>query len=170
MVTRRRFIQAGVAGTLVLAAAGAWLGQRAARRSEGWPRLDDTARGLVAALAPVLLAGALPQRGREAAIGELVGRVEQAIGRLGAAAQRELLELFTLLGFAPARIVLAGVMSPWPQADPRQVARFLERLRGSRLASLQSGYHALHDLVIGSWYAGEQAWAAIGYPGPPELE
>lgn len=169
MVTRRQFIQAGVAGTLALAAAGAWLWPRAARVPHGRLRLDDTARGLVGALAPVLLAGALPQRGREAAIGVLVDRVEQAIGMLGAPAQRELLGLFALLGFAPVRIAAAGVLSPWPQADPGQVVRFLERLRGSRLASLQSGYHALHDLVIGSWYAGKPAWAAIGYPGPPEV-
>ncbi len=47
---------------------------------------------------------------------------------------------------------------------------FLERWRWSRIALLQSGYFALHDLVLGAWYANESAWGMLGYAGPPNVE
>jgi hypothetical protein len=31
---------------------------------------------------------------------------------------------------------------------------------------LQTAYHALHDLVLGAWYADPSSWTAVGYPGP----
>jgi hypothetical protein len=31
------------------------------------------------------------------------------------------------------------------------------------------GYQAMHDLVLGSWYADASSWDAIGYPGPTKL-
>jgi hypothetical protein len=31
---------------------------------------------------------------------------------------------------------------------------------------LRSAYQALHDLVLGAWYANPANWDAIGYPGP----
>lgn len=36
-----------------------------------------------------------------------------------------------------------------------------------RFDLLKSGYAALHDLILGTWYAQPESWAAIGYPGPP---
>jgi len=35
-----------------------------------------------------------------------------------------------------------------------------------RFALLRIAYHALHDLVLGAWYAQPSNWVAIGYPGP----
>ena len=29
---------------------------------------------------------------------------------------------------------------------------------------------AVHDLVLGAWYAQPESWEAIGYPGPPEVK
>jgi hypothetical protein len=46
------------------------------------------------------------------------------------------------------------------------VADFLQSWRKHRLAMPQTAYLALHDLVLGSWYADPSSWAAIGYPGP----
>jgi hypothetical protein len=54
----------------------------------------------------------------------------------------------------------------WSQATQEDVAAFLSHWRVHRLALLQSAYHALHDLVIGGWYADESTWESIGYPGP----
>jgi hypothetical protein len=31
------------------------------------------------------------------------------------------------------------------------------------------GYHALHDLVAGAYYADESTWAYTGYTGPIKL-
>ncbi|GAB4167648.1 MAG: hypothetical protein OHK0026_16190 [Rhodocyclaceae bacterium] len=162
---RRRFVQAGIAGAIALAAAGAFL----LPRGEGAGKRAGDRRALIAALAQALLAGALPERSRADALAAVAGRVEQAIAALSAPAQREVGELLALLEFAPVRFALARIAVPWDRADEAEVAAFLERLRSSRLALLQPAYHGLHDLVIGSWYAGRESWEAIGYPGPPEL-
>jgi len=86
------------------------------------------------------------------------------------AVQRELADLFRLLDIRIARRVLAGISSDWKNADPDEVAAFLERWRTSRIGLLQAGYFALHDLVLGTWYSEPAAWEAIGYPGPPNVE
>jgi hypothetical protein len=92
-----------------------------------------------------------------------------AIAGLSASAQREIAELFGLLGVAPARMLVAGVWPSWENASAADIAAFLERWRTSRFALLRSAYAALHDLVLGAWYGDAGSWAAIGYPGPPEV-
>ncbi|TFW25818.1 hypothetical protein E4L98_08945, partial [Duganella callida] len=97
-------------------------------------------------------------------------RVRATIQRLPLALQKEVQDLFGLLALGPARRLLAGVAGSWEHADPQQVAAFLQNWRTHSLQTLQVAYHALHDLIIGAWYADPSAWAAIGYPGPlPEL-
>ena len=46
------------------------------------------------------------------------------------------------------------------------MSAFLQEWRFHRIDMLQTAYHALHDLIIGSWYADPVTWQAIGYPGP----
>ena len=82
----------------------------------------------------------------------------------------ELDQLFALLAFAPTRCLVAGVWSPWPEASRESIAAFLLRWRDSRFALLRSAYDALHQIVLGAWYANPRAWPAIGYTGPPSLE
>ena len=83
--------------------------------------------------------------------------------------QAELAQLFTLLGIAPARWLLAGLSSAWSVAPADDVAAAIERWRASRIALLRSAYDALHQLILGAWYGNPRAWASIGYPGPPRL-
>jgi hypothetical protein len=173
MTTRRTFLVAGVAGGAALAAAY-WLRQTYERESaagSGLAALDPAAPAIVAAIVPVLLAGALPagQRARDAAIDATVGNVARAVQGLPPAAQKELAELFSLLGLAPTRYALAGVTSPWTHARADEVAAFLERWRTSGWTLLRSAYDALHELVMAAWYGDPRAWPAIGYPGPPVL-
>lgn len=168
---RRQFIKAGVIGGAALAAVGAWYGYRhhGAGRVEP-PALDATAREVVAAIAPVLLQGALPQgAGFGAALAEVVDGVGQAVAGLSATAQAEVGQLFALLAFAPTRILVAKVGPPWPEASVEQIVAFLEDWRYSRFQLLQTGYAALHDLVLGAWYGNPASWARIDYPGPPEV-
>jgi hypothetical protein len=54
-------------------------------------------------------------------------------------------------------------------ASPVEIAGFLESWRSSWLTLLQSGYHALHELIMAAWYAQPGSWAALRYPGPPSL-
>ena len=163
---RRALLKAGLLGAVALAAGGAVY-----RRLHPPPQqryaLDAKARAIVAALTPALVGPMLPQDAakRRAAVDGAVQRVAAAIAGLPLGTQKEVADLFALLSLAPARRLLAGVGS-WQEATPQQLSEFLQGWRTHRLAMLQTAYHALHDLVLGAWYADPASWAAAGYPGP----
>lgn len=161
MTTRRTFLKLGVGGAMVLAAGGALyrgLQQGAPRRFS----LDTAGREFLTAIVPVLLGPVVTAPGDVTAT---VQRVQAAIAGLPLAAQAELQDLFGLLALAPARRLLTGLPA-WRDATPAQLQTFLQDWRLHRFAKLRSAYQALHDLVIGSWYADPASWQAIGYPGP----
>lgn len=162
MLSRRTFIKAGLLGGLALGAGGIWYA--ASREQAAVGRLTQSDRSMFRAVAPVMLAGMASDTATE---GVLEG-VERAVAGLSAAAQSELAELFGLLDFYPSRKLLTGV-GDWQRATPAEIEAFLNSWRFHRFALLQSGYAALHDLIIGAWYAQPKSWEAIGYPGPPEL-
>ncbi len=174
MLTRRQFIRTGIAGGLLLAAAAVLQKQldRLGKQAlvAGNP-LDPSLRTVVRAVAPVMLQGSFPPADpdRAVALERITKGVALAVGALSAASQKEVAELFALLAFAPTRIAVAGVSASWEQASVADVEGFLRRWQGSRVDLLKSGYQALHDLVLGAWYADPASWAAIGYPGPPSL-
>ena len=130
--------------------------------------LDGEAKAALDAMVPAMLAGVLPPEpaARASAIAATTERVHQAIRGLPLGAQKEVQDLFGLLALAPARRALTGISGGWANASAAQVASFLQEWRFHRLAMLQTAYHALHDLVIGSWYADPSSWSAIDYPGP----
>ncbi len=173
MLTRRQFIKAGIIGGAALTAAGLFYsrGLKEAPSTAVSRGLTLSERTIVAAIVPAILAGVLPESGeaRSKAIAQTVDGVGVAIAGLSAAAQKELSELFSLLGIAPARVLLAGLWPSWEQASAAEVAAFLQGWRESRFALLRSAYAGLHDLVLGAWYGTPDAWMAIGYPGPPEM-
>ena len=169
-ISRRTLLKAGVAGgaTLLLVR---WLytsptpPQLPRRQALGAP-----ARTILAAIIPVLLDGALPIGAERAtARAETLAAVDETIAGLPPAIREELAELFSLLDFAPTRCLVAGVWSPWSEASSEAIAAFLARWRDSRFALLRSAYGALHQIVLGTWYATPRAWPATGYAGPPTL-
>ena len=161
MTTRREFLKTGLAGGLLLNIAAC------ARPSE-----NDGRSRVLSALIPVMLAGALSPRPEDAArqINRTLSGVETAINGLSLATQKEIGELFDLLAFPLTRMLAAGLWSPWEEATPSSLNAFLDSWRHSRFDLLKSGYAALHDLILGTWYAQPESWAAIGYPGPPLLK
>jgi hypothetical protein len=170
-ITRRTFIKAGVLGTAALAAAGAWGGWRLRACSAHPAPLSPAGRALFAAMIPALLDGAVAPGAWTAAMGdEALRRVEVTIAALSPHAQRELHQLACLLDARVARLLLAGSGAPWPVVTRARAGAILARWRFSRSALLVSAYQALHDLTFAAWYAEPAHWAAIGYPGPPELE
>lgn len=171
-LSRREWLKAGLAGSVLLAAGGWWHTAAAANaRGAATHRLADEEREMLGAIAAVILDGSLSVEPAERArsLGRAVDGVAQTVAGLSLATQKEIGELFGLLAAAPGRRLLAGVASPWREASAADVAAFLESWRASRFALLQSAYLALHDLVFGAWYAQIDSWAAIGYPGPPEV-
>ncbi|UQV44896.1 hypothetical protein KIV45_24625 [Janthinobacterium lividum] len=172
LMQRRSFLKLGVLGACALAAGGAAYRLVRGPAAPGRFVLDGAARAALAAIVPAMLGSALPQEAgaRPAALAGAIAGVDTAIRGLPLAAQQEVQDLFGLLALAPARRFVAGVHGGWLDADPAQVAAFLQSWRTHRLATLQTAYLALHDLILGAWYADAAHWAAIGYPGPlPEL-
>lgn len=174
MLSRRQFIKTGIAGGVLLALAAAFqkpLDRMGKQALVAGNPLDPSLRSVVQAIAPVILQGAFPAAGAEraAALERITKGVAQAVAALSAASQKEVAELFALLAFAPTRIAVAGVSAAWDQASVADIEGFLRRWQHSNMDLLKSGYQALHDLVLGAWYADPQSWKAIGYPGPPSL-
>ena len=175
MPTRRTFLLAGIAGAGALAVAGWLRGGRDASQdlfsATSPPTLGPDALAVVAAVTPIFLEGALPEDAglASAALRQAVGNVGIAIAGLPPAAQQELAQLFALLAFAPARMALARVTSPWPEASTDEIRAFLRDWRISRFLLFRSAYAALHQLVLAAWYGNPDSWPAIGYPGPPRL-
>ena len=127
--------------------------------------------GIVRAIVPAMLAGALPSAPAEraSAIDDTTAGVDRAIAGLPPAAQDELGQLFTLLSVGVGRRMIAGVASPWEEAPARDVDAFLTDWRDSSWSLKRSAYDALHQLIFAAWYANPRSWPAIGYPGPPHI-
>ncbi|MHB8145486.1 MAG: hypothetical protein ACYDG0_06465 [Vulcanimicrobiaceae bacterium] len=176
MFTRRQLIRTGIAGAVVLAVAGVgyqlYSDERAAPPdAHAYKVLDTEARVIVGAIAPAMLAGALPsaKEPRALAIRAVVRGFDTAVAGLSPSVQGEVHQLLSLLGFPLTRWTVAGVWAPWHEASVAEVDGFLTRWRYSSFAMLRSGYDALHQLVNAAWYGNAESWPAIGYAGPPVL-
>ena len=165
--SRRTFLKTGLAGTIILATAGGVYRATAGRAPPGKFVLDDEGKAALGAIAGVVLQGALPADPR--AIDMAIERAQNAIAGLPLAIQKEIQDLFGLLVFAPTRRYVAGIPVRWADATQDDVTVFLQSWRTHRFGMLQSAYHALHDLIIGGWYADESTWESIGYPGPMKM-
>ncbi|MYN10822.1 hypothetical protein [Pseudoduganella aquatica] len=167
MLKRRTFLKTGVLGALALAAGGALY--RSVQGAAPLQRyvLDGEARAVLVAIIPAIVGPMLPPAGaaRDAAVSRTTDGIQQAVASLPLSTQKEVQDLFGLLALAPARRLLAGVPA-WRDTTPEQAAAFLQDWRLHRLEMLQTAYHALHDLVLGAWYADPASWAGAGYPGP----
>jgi hypothetical protein len=164
---RRTLLKVGLIGSAMLAAAGgAAYFLKAGSRDAA---TSDETRVVLRGVMPALLAGALPidPSARALALEGGLQRTLATIAALPLPTRIELGELFTLLASAPGRW-LAGV-DRWEDAGAEQVSAFLQRWRTHSFDLFQVGYHALHDLVLGPYYAEPATWEAIGYPGPISL-
>lgn len=161
---RRTLLKSTVFGAVALACAG--LVATITGRDPAADR-DQVLR----ALAPAILAGAMAADGpgRTADLARALAGARQAVAQLPPAVRADLDQLFGLLAAAPTRWTLAGVREGWDTVSPRRAAEFLEHWRDHRVALFRAGYLALRDLVLSAWYADEASWAAVGYPGPPDL-
>ncbi|HZQ62515.1 MAG TPA: hypothetical protein VFC24_14260 [Casimicrobiaceae bacterium] len=170
MITRRSFLITGLAGSAALVTAY-WLRDFTGRSEGRELRARIDAAAVLSAIAPVMLADALPEHAdaRSAAVTATVARVQGTIARLSPRARHELAQLFALLAWPPSRLALAGLAQDWTHADAGAIEAMLEAWRTSALDLKRSAYAALHQLVLGAWYADAASWARIGYPGPPQL-
>ena len=173
-ITRRRFLATGALSTAVLATGGAFALLRPGRTSAALSDNDD-ARRIVRAMAPVMLAGALPASPTSApalaaALDEVVHDALAGMDGLLPHARNDLSRLFSLLAFPATRVLFAGLTTAWESASAADIDDALSGWRDSRLALKRSAYDALHSLVLGAWYGNARAWGAIGYAGPPRVD
>ena len=169
-MNRRQWIGSGIAAAALLVAAGAIYesqGDRALADPYRFRTLDEADRAILAAIAPVILAGSLPDG--DDAMRALIEGFDTAVAGLTPSEQGEVAQLFMLLRVAPLRMIATGVMRPWHLASHDDIARFLTAWRYSGIAKLRSAYDALHQLSYGAWYGNPQSWVPTGYPGPPKL-
>ena len=171
-MNRRQFLKAGLVGGAVLAAGGAWVAWRELHETNNDSPPRDRVTEILNAIAPVLLAGALPMDAveRPRALAMIVSGVREILAAFPPAVRAEVDDLFRLLDIRPVRWAITGISTHWRDATAVDIGAFLDRWRRSRLALLQAGYFALHDLIMGAWYASEPAWMALGYAGPPSVE
>lgn len=175
MLTRRALIRGGIAAGAALALAGLVYEfmpdrERVDTRYR-YTMLDDEDRVILAAIAPVMLEGALPAEphAQADAVMQVLRGADIAIGGLPLETRAQLRQLFGILRFPLTRMFAAGVWRPWHEAGPQDIAQFLSSWRYSRIVQLRAAYDALHQLVMASWYGNDVAWSAIGYAGPPEI-
>jgi len=102
-------------------------------------------------------------------INKVTQNIDSAIVRLPIRTQVELRELFELLASAFGRLMLANVWLNWQSASAESVDEFLAEWRDSRIDLLKIAYKGLHKLIVGSVYAEQAVWSAIGYAGPPQI-
>jgi hypothetical protein len=163
-VSRRSFLKAGLIGTLALAAAGGIYRALHGAAPPGGFELNPSTAAVLAGIIPAMLKDAIDPVSAD--LERAIAGVGKAIAGLPLSTQKEIQDLFALLASAPSRRLLTGLADDWPKAKPDDVSAFLQGWHTSRFELLQSAYHGLHDLILGSWYADESTWEAIGYPGP----
>ena len=113
-MNRRTFLKVGVAGACVLALARSIdrevFAQQNPPGSLDLKKLANKDAACIAALAPAVLKGALPDDpvARQVAINEVVEAFDRAVAGLSPALQKEVEELLSLLTFSVTRRFIAG--------------------------------------------------------------
>ena len=170
MWSRRRFIFVGVAGSIAAGAALVLARMKAANVAPKGSVLAQQHDNMLRVVAAAVLGSALPTDvpSRGAELSRVVAAVGALIDNFPASTRREVGDLFGLLALTPARMML-GFSDNWDAADAPAVAQSLLALRDSSIGLKQQAYFALHDMVLGSFYAEPKTWLSTGYPGPPKL-
>ena len=169
LLTRRQFIKVGLAGAVLFAAAR--MLDRPSAAASRYRSLDEQSAATIEAFVPVVLAGSLPEEpeARARAVRDVVEAFDRAVSGLALTTQEEVLQLFSFLNFAPTRVAFAGLWAPVVESSRDELAAFLLRWRASRFDLQRASYHALTQLIQAAWYGNPSSWAAIGYPGPPQM-
>jgi hypothetical protein len=169
-VTRRQFLRVGAMGALALSTVSLTAllsGCASSPRPQGFKVLRESDLAILRALAPVVLAGQLPAgEARPAALDDLLRTLDEFLAGSSAATQTQLGQLFDLLHMPVTRYAVAGLSSPWEEADRAALEKFLAHWRNSRFEMLRAGYGALTQMLNMMWYFLPQSWAAIGYVPP----
>lgn len=163
---RRTLIKLGV----VSAALVAVVGGTAAFIKPGLERgsLTPAGREIFRAIGSAILNKSLPDQpaARQAAVTELISRIDTLISALPEHAQAELSQLLSILATGAGRRALAGLSATWPDASVPELQAALQGMRLSSFAVRQQAYAALHEITASAYFSEPGTWGLLGYPGP----
>lgn|SRR5690554_4030235 len=168
-LSRRRFLQFGIGGALVLTAAGTgarWVQRNRRAAAPAFQQLRQQDIQLLTAILPFLIG---PHPAFAANLQTTLGNIDRLLAYSSPAKQAELRDLFDMMTFKATQGPTTGYWGDWSAATEKDIQKFLLRWRDSRVALLRFGYQGLCQLCHMAWYGTPASWQAIGYPGPPPL-
>lgn len=167
---RRKFLVRGLLGAALLAGAG-WV---AWRRTEDFTGVVGPFAVLSPSEAAILLAVArrtLPPGPRfpSPESVRVAERVDAFLAMSHPGVQQDVKRLLSLFDSALFGLVLDGSPTRFRAASATGQDARLAAWSSSRIAVRRTGFRALRRLVASSYYSSPATWAAVGYPGPPDV-
>jgi len=170
MTTRRGFLKLGFWGGLLLFAGGGTLALRRTRLRASPARLRFFSPAEHSVFSAVCDRIIVVEDGAPTA--SQVGVASKADGVLAAAAaetQRDFRRLLALFDNALVGLLVRGSLAPFTALRPEEQDATLEAWDRHRLPVLRTGFQAMKRLACACYYASPESYAAVGYPGPPEI-
>jgi hypothetical protein len=170
--TRRSFLGKGIAGAAVLAFGGAGAGLMLRRTRLRTPLeplkvLSVAEYSVLAAVADrVIPAGNGFPTPSEVHCAE---RADDLLAPAHPGALKELKQLISLFENALAGFIFDRRFAPFTQLGSEEQDQVLRQWRDSRVLVRRTGFKALKNLLCAAYYSSPAIYAAVGYPGPPEL-
>jgi hypothetical protein len=171
--SRRNFFKVGLLGSAVLLASSRWsalvLVKSNVNDLQRFDFLNSSDIEVLLALAPVMLKTNYPGKLGKKSEERLLVTIDEQIASLGQHAQKQLRQLFDLLGSSTLRYFAGAQMSDWSVASSDQIESFLQGWENSLFSLKRTGYAALSKLITMSWYIQPENYDQSGYPGPPKI-
>jgi hypothetical protein len=165
--SRRRVLQVGVGGSVLLAVGAVGLALQpgtTTKAPDTLEVLDAKSWTILAAVAETLV----PPSGPTADSLGIATRVDQQLARMHPADAAEVVQALGLLENGLVGMFFGGGFRPFTQSTPAQRTAVLDGWRFSRVATLRTAFKAIRGLVITSYYSHPLAYSTSGYPGPPD--
>ena len=171
MLTRRQLVRRGIVGAILFAAAGAtaafWWPTRRRRPRPGLRVFDESEASILTAVATAVLAVEPGAPSPEDV--DVVGRVDALLARSPAPVQREFARLLHLFENGTTGLITATGWTSFTAAGPASREARLRAWETSRIAVFRTGFQAMKRLCAAAYYSSPASWAAVGYPGPPDV-
>lgn len=170
MTTRRTFLQLGLGSAVVLALGGVGLALRGTvHRAPSRPlqALSPRAFSVLVAVADTILdyGEGLPAPSEL----QVAEGIDAHLASQHPAVAAEVEQVLMLLENAAAGLVLDGRLTTFTGSAPAVRAQVLEGWASGSLPLFRTAYRALHGLCTAVYWSDPAIYAAIGYPGPPDL-
>jgi hypothetical protein len=167
-MNRRTFIRRGLFGGLLLAVGGsiglvAWPSDQHVQARRPLRALDARQFAILVAVAGRMVTAPAAD---PVTIAE---RVDAQMATAPPEARADFGKLLMLLESAFAGFVLAVRARPFTRLSAAAQDDVLADWRDSRLTVRRSGFSVLRKLTQAAHYAAPEAWADVGYPGPPQI-